>query len=125
MPTYGERHVVALTTNASGDVTGYTPNITGLVKMIRYVKDDFDSGVDFTITSDKTGATIWTDTDINASVTVSPRQATHDTAGDASLYDTVSNEPVEDYIHLVQDRVKIVVASGGDTKTGTFHVTIG
>lgn len=125
MPTYAERHVVTVITNSDGDATAYTPDVTGLVKTIRYVKTDFVNGVDFTITAEKTGETIWTDTNIDASETVAPRQATHDTAGAASLFDTVSNEPVEDHIHLVQDRVKIVVASGGDTKVGTFHVVIG
>lgn len=124
MPTYGERKVVTITTDSSGDAEFYTPVVTGLVKTIRYVKTDFADGVDFTITAEDTGETIWTDTNINASETVAPRQATHDTAGDASLY-AAAGEPVEDHIHLVLDRVKIVVASGGDTKVGTFHVVIG
>ena len=33
--------------------------------------------------------------------------------------------PVQDGILLANDRVKIVIAAGGDTKTGTFHITIG
>lgn len=125
MPTYTEVHAVAVTTDGSGNAEVYTPSVTGRVISIRYVKTNFTNGVDFTITSENTGQTIWTDTNIDASETVAPRQATHDTAGNASLYDTVSNEPVEDYIYLALDRVKIVIASGGSATTGTFHVTIG
>lgn len=124
MPTYTERHAVTAITDSSGDAEVYTPNVTGRLITIRYVKTDFADGVDFTITAEATGETLWTDTDINASETVAPRQATHDTAGAASLF-AAAGEPVEDHIYLANDRVKIVVASGGDTKTGTFHVVIG
>ena len=125
MPTYTERHVVTVTTDDSGDSTDYTPQTTGRVISIRYVKTDFTNGVDFTITAEATGETIWTDTDINASETVAPRQPTHDTAGDAATYDDVGGNAVNDHIYLAEDRVKIVTSSGGDTKTGTFHVIIG
>ena len=121
--SYAERHVVTLTTTSGGAATGYTPVITGRISQIRYVKDDFANGVDFTITAEATGETIWTQLDVNASVTVAPRQPTHDTAGVASLY-AAAGEPVEAPIVLAQDRVKIVIAAGGDTTTGTFHVIV-
>lgn len=124
MPTYTEVKTVAVTTDSSGDVTAYTPSITGRVISIRYVKGDFTNGVDFTITSENTGQTIWTDTDINASETVAPRQPIHDTAGVALVYNS-DNDPITDHIYLANDRVKIVIASGGSATTGTFHVTIG
>ena len=31
---------------------------------------------------------------------------------------------VQDKIALAKDRVKIVIASGGNVKTGTFHIVI-
>lgn len=121
--SYVQRHVVELTTDASGDATGYTPQITGRVSAIHYVKTDFADTVDFTITSEATGQSLWTQINQTASVVKAPRQPTHDGAGVASLY-AGSGEPVEDRICLANDRVKIVVANGGDTKTGTFHVVI-
>lgn len=121
---YVERHVVELTTDADGAATGYTPAVTGRVLAIHYVKDDFANGVDFAITSEATGQGIWTENDVNASTVRAPRQPTHGQDGSASLYAS-GGEPVEDYIALAQDRVKIVVANGGDTKSGTFHVVIG
>ena len=121
--SYVERHVVTITTDAAGAGTAYTPVVSGRVVSIRYVKTDFADGVDFTVTSEATGATIWTEDNVNASKTCVPRQATHDTAGVASLY-AAAGEPVEDRIALANDRVKIVVATGGATKTGAFHVTM-
>jgi hypothetical protein len=119
-----ERFVVPVVTAADGSATVYTPTVTGRVLSIRYVKTDFANGVDFTITADQTGETIWTQNDVNASATVAPRQATHSTAGVAALYAS-GGVAVNDHITLANDRVKIAIAAGGDTKTGAFHVLIG
>lgn len=48
-----------------------------------------------------------------------PRQPTHSTAGVAALY-TAGGTAVGDRIALGRDRIKIVVGSGGNTKTGKF-----
>ncbi len=121
--SYVETHAVALSADASGDVTAYTPVVTGKIQTIRYDKTDFADGVDFTITVEGTGENVWTDTNVNASETVAPRQATHDTAGDASLY-AAAGEAVEDHNCVANERIKIVVAQGGNAKTGTIHVVI-
>lgn len=122
------RYTVTITTDTSGAATDYLPAtgepaISGLISQIRYVKDDYASGVDFTITAEATGETIWAQENVNASATVAPRQATHSTAGVASLY-AAAGEPVEDKIALAGDRIKFVVASGGSEKGGTFHVIV-
>ncbi|MCH7573606.1 MAG: hypothetical protein IIA59_00615 [Candidatus Marinimicrobia bacterium] len=122
--SYAERHRLTLVTDASGDVTGHTPAVTGRLIAIVYTKDTYDAGVDFAITAEATGEGIWTESDVNASATRAPRQPTHDNVGAASLY-AGSGEPVEDYIVLAQDRVKIVVSSGGNVKSGQFDVIIG
>lgn len=121
---YAERHVVSLTTDGSGDVTGYTPVVTGRILAIHYVKTDFTDGVDFTVTAEATGETIWAESNVNASATRAPRQATHSTAGAASLY-AAGGAAVNDRITLARDRVKIVVAQGGNAKTGAVHVVVG
>ncbi len=124
--TYVQRHTVAITTDASGDGTGLTPNVTGRIINVIYTKDGttpYDAGVDVTVILEASGQAVWTGTDVNASVTIAPRQATHDTVGAASLYAS-TGEPVEDYIFVAFERVKIVVASGGNTKDGSFTVTV-
>lgn len=120
---YAERHAVTLTTDENGDATGYTPVVTGRVLSIRYVKTDYAAGVDFDVTGETTGVVLWDQDDVNASATVYPRAQVHNTAGTALTYDGTRtvNEPV----CLAGERVKIVVGSGGDTKTGVFHVVIG
>lgn len=112
---------VAVTTESDGSATVYSDGLNGLLSQIRYAKTDFADGVDFTITLDDTGETLWDEDDVNASATRAPRQATHATDGTASLY-AGSGEPVEDLI-AVNGKVKIVIANGGDTKTGTFYFT--
>ena len=120
--SYAQRQTVSVTTDSNGDATSYTTRIQhGTIHSITYTKTDFAAGVDFTITVDGTGEGVWTESDVNATKTVAPRLATHDLAGTASVYEA-ANEPVEDDIVIVDDRVKIVVANGGDTKTGTFNV---
>ena len=121
--SYIERHTLLLTTN-SGAVTGYTPVVTGRIISIQYVKDDYAAGVDFAITGETSGINIWTQVDQNASVTKSPRQPTHDAAGVASLF-AGSGEPVEDYIAVAKERIKVAVTNGGTAKKGTFHITVG
>jgi 3-polyprenyl-4-hydroxybenzoate decarboxylase len=110
---------VTVTTDASGDATAYSNPVNGLLSQARYVKTDFANGVDFTITAEATGETLWTEADVNASATRAPRQATHSTAGVAAAYAS-GGTAVNDMI-AVSGRIKIVVASGGDTKTGTFY----
>lgn len=118
-----KRYKVAVTVNASGDATAYTPRLSGELCAIHYVKTDFADGVDFTITSEATGQSLWTDTNINASEVVQPRAPTHDQAGAALLY-AAGGVAVGTKIALANDRAKIVVAAGGVSKTGTFHFLV-
>lgn len=121
-----QRHVVDLTTASDGTVTGYTPHAVGRVLAIHYVKDGttpFDAGVDFTITQEDTGETIWTEANVNATKSCFPRAPTHGTDGVASLY-AAAGLPVQDRI-AVAGRVKIAIAQGGNAKLGRFHVVIG
>lgn len=115
-----QRLSVSVTTAADGSATSYSSTVTGVLQQIRYVKTDFADGSTFTITAEATGETLWTESAVNASATRAPRQATHSTAGAASLY-AAGGAAVTDGIGLAVDRVKIVIASGGNTKTGTFH----
>ena len=117
---FAKRLTVTVPTNGSGAATVYSDPIDyGLVSQIRYLKVDYDNGSTFTITSEATGETIWTESGVNASATRAPRQATHGTDGAASLF-AGGGAAVQDKIALVNDRIKIVIASGGATKTATF-----
>ena len=117
------KFTVSATTNGSGAATVYSPYLSGYIESIQYVKTDFADGVDFTITAEATGEAIPSLTDQNTATTVRPRAATHSTAGVAALY-AAAGTAVNDRIALGRDRVKIVIAQGGDTKTGSFVITV-
>lgn len=120
---HAERHTVELTTNGDGDATGYTPNVTGRILGIRYVKTDFANGVDFDVTLEGTGEVVWDEDDVNASKSVYPQAGVHTTSGVAATFD--GTYPLLIPIVAANDRVKIVVGSGGATKTGTVHIIVG
>jgi len=118
---------VTVTTAADETATAYLPAampvLNGLLDRILYTKIDFADGVDFAITLESTGETLWAQEDVNASAVVAPRQATHDTAGVAALYAAVG-QAVRDRIGISNDRIKIVIAAGGVAKRGTFTVVL-
>jgi len=118
-----KRYKVTVTTAADGTVTAYSPRISGKIHQIEYVKTDYANGVDFTITGEATGVNLWTESDVNASAIRAPRQPTHSQVGAALLYaagGTAQTVPVA----LANDRVKIVLAQGGNAKTGAFHILV-
>ena len=117
------KFAVALTTNGSGAATGYTDCFSGVISAIRYVKTDFADGVTFAVTVEDTGETIWSEATVNASATRAPRQATHTTAGAASLY-AAAGTAVNAPIVVAFSRVKVVISSGGSAKTGTVYVVV-
>lgn len=117
------RHVVNVTTAADGSYTGYSPYISGKIVSIQYLKTNFADGVDFTITAEATGETIWTEANVNAAKVCAPRLATHSNAGVAALY-AAGGTAVLDKIALGNDRVKIVLAQGGNATTGAFHIVV-
>lgn len=120
------RFAITVTTASDGSATAYSPYLSGYVHAIEYVKPgsgSYTDGVDFTITAEATGETLWTESSVNASKVCLPRAATHSNAGVASLYAS-GGTAVNDRIAMGRDRVKIVLASGGDSKSGTFHVIV-
>ena len=122
--SYAERHVVAITVDGSGDSTDYTPVVTGRIVQITYTKTDFANGVDFTVTGAVTGVPIWTGTDVNATATVAPRQATHAVDGTAAVY-AAAGEAVFGDIVVAAERIKIVTAQGGVSKSGSIAIVVG
>ena len=105
---------ITVTTIADGSATAYTVPISGKLINIIYTKVDYTNGVDFTITAESSGLGIWTELNVDASTTRAPSQVVHDNTGTAtSLYDSII---------LLNDRIKIVLAAGGATKSGQFQV---
>ena len=112
-----------ITTAADGSATVYSPRVSGKVHSLHYLKTDFADGVDFTATSERTGETIWAESNVNADAVRYPRAATHSTAGVAALY-AAGGTAVQDKVGLANDRIKIVIAQGGNAKAGTVIVLV-
>lgn len=125
---HAERLQVAITTDASGDATAYSAALTGRILGIRVVvpgSGGIENTADFTITAEATGEQILTVANVNGSQSYYPRVPTHKAAdGAAELY-AAGGTNVRGTIVLVNDRVKIVVAQGGNAKTCTVHVIVG
>ena len=117
-----KRYKVTVVTAADGTATAYTPRLSGVLHAIEYVKTDYADGVDFTITDEATGKTLWAESNVNAAKVCLPRAATHTTVGVAATLDgTVA---ALDKLPLANTRVKIVLAQGGNAKTGAFHLLV-
>ena len=115
-----ERHTVTVTTAGGGAATAYTDRpVQGRLFRVVYTKDDFAAGVDFTITLEDSGQNVWTEADVNASKSINPLQPMQDNAGADVTWDGTRkmHGPI---IACRPERVKIVIAQGGDTKSGTF-----
>lgn len=118
---YAERQTITATTAADGSATVYSANVNGRIDAIQYVKavsGSFDDGVGITVTGETTGRAILIVANMNASATYCPlipaRKAADGTAS------TLTEIPVL----LVNERVKIVIASGGNAKAGSFYLTV-
>lgn len=123
---YAELHTIALTTVSAGTCTAYSPHVvTGRVLAIIYTKGDFDAGSTMTVSGETTGQTVWTETAVNASAKRYPRTQVHGADGVGLIYDNVAAKPVSEPIVLVSERIKVLVSSGGDVKTGSIAVIVG
>lgn len=115
-----------LTTATGGGVTGYLPSVgalTGKVASVQYVPAAtgvvLASTADFTVASERTGETIWAESNIAAAKTVRPKRA-----GSSASGVTATGAALTEDILIQNDRIKIAVAQGGNTKQATFRVTM-
>ncbi len=123
---YPRRISVTVETAASGGLgEGFTELIFGRLFSIAYVKDDFAAGVDFTITTETTLRNLWVEEDVDTTEEISPRQPCHDSTGAARFYNDGGDEPVLDHFVIANERIKVAIAQGGDSKSGTFHFLVG
>lgn len=124
--SYAQRIEVDILTSAGGAASVTSAQLTGEIASISYVKDGtngFADGSSFSLTSQQTGATIWAESNVNASATRSPRQPIHSTAGVAALY-AAGGTAVSDRIVMANDSVVVAITSGGNAKNGKFFITV-
>jgi len=108
------------TTDASGDLTVMaTIPSSGLLQAVEWKDGDLADGVDavLSVTSNDSGvdSTLLTLTNANNDAWYYPRAAAHDNTGTGVTYDGTN----EIYVPMViSGTLKLVVSSGGDTKSG-------
>lgn len=113
-------------TAADGTGTFYSDYVGAAgahVEALKFAIGTLSAGADLTITDEDTGLPIVTWTNPADGAVVYPRAATHDVTGAASLYaagGAAVNAPIP-----VTGRVKVVVAQGGNAKSGTLTVVLG
>jgi hypothetical protein len=113
-----------ITTAADGSATGYTPIASGKVLAVQYVKTNYVDGMDVAVTVESTSEPVLTLTDCNAAVMKYPRVGIQDEAGADALFAAAGTKQRE-AVCIANDRLKVVIAQGGDTKTGKFRFLIG
>lgn len=119
-------HAVAVTTDGSGNATVYSPPTFGTVVAVRYVPNastPLDDAADITITDNGTGIGVLTVTNVGPGARdFWPRAFTMNTTGTVALY-AAGGTNVLDLVP-VAGAIKVVVASGGATKSGTLYVFV-
>ncbi len=109
---------VTLSTDASGDVTAYTPpNITGpgIIRAIKYEYGNLANTLDLTITGEKSALPILSYTNVPAADAWFYPVAAANKAADGSA-SSLTEVPV----FILNERIKIVGAQGGASKAGTI-----
>lgn len=113
------RQKVTLTTDASGNCTAYTEQpVSGPVLAVLYTRGTLDATTtDITVSTEITAQTVLTLTNVTASGNYYPRSVNHGNTGTA----LTGVEP----IYAAQERIKIVVAQGGNVGTGSIYIITG
>jgi hypothetical protein len=123
-----KRYAVQVVTAADGSATAYTPRgVRGQLHSVVYVPDGvipYTNTVDVTITAEATGETLLTRANVAAGFNAYPRAGTQAADGTAALF-AAAGTAVQDKFALANDRIKIVLAQGGNAKSGTFHFLVG
>jgi len=113
-------YTTAIATDGSGAATVYLGSrIRGMILAIRYTPSAIATGATLTITADGSGQAVLTKANAGTSVAwyypVAPANKVADGAASS-----LSEVP----LWLYQDRLKLVVASGGATKAGSITLWV-
>lgn len=116
--------IANIVTDASGNATVYLthgmnrkPN--GFLVMLKYTPGTLDTGAVLTITGESSGVPIMIKTGAGTSVVFYyPRALINQTA------DAAAGASGTEFIPIKNERIKVVVASGGNAKAGSIEATL-
>lgn len=114
----GETYDIALTTLADGTVTAYSPAVSGEIRCVQFIDTDLDATADITITLETSTRPVLALTDQAASAVFYPVVAGHGPTGTISTVHFQS-------IPVAKERIKVVVAQGGNVKTAIIRIVMG
>lgn len=114
------QYVETITTDADGAATVYLGSvIRGRIVAIKYAPGTIATGADLTITGETSGIAILTKANAGTStVWFNPLAIPHKVADGSAFTDFGVD------IWLYRERVKVVVAEGGNTFTGTISLWV-
>lgn len=117
--SYAQLASAAITTSTGGAATVYTPVVNGLISVVKFTPTDTASTADITVTTEGNGLSVWAESNLSKSAASIryPRNISHTVTGTAS---GIAQEPIP----VVNERIKVVIAQGGNTKTGSFKAII-
>lgn len=119
-----QSEIITATVDASGDATVYSQYRYGDLDTIEYIPDGtnpYANTVDLTITNERSTEAVLSQSNVSAAFRLRPTAAVHDTTGSARLY-AAGGTGVSAPFSFGGDRLKIVIAQGGVSKTGTFRI---
>lgn len=113
-----------IVTNSSGAATvylshGINRNLNGFLVMLKYTPGTIDTAADLTITGATSGVPIMTKADAGTSAVFYYPRALPNAVADGAA-GTVSAE----LIPIKDESIKVVVAQGGDTKSGSIEAIL-
>lgn len=115
-----ERTTVTITTDASGDATVYLgTRLRGRVHAIKYTPGTLATGADLAITGEDTGVPILTQSNAGTSALWKyPRALANKHTDGSAATDAFAD------VHVFKERIKVVVAQGGNVGVGSIDVFI-
>lgn len=121
-----QRVIIAATTAADGSFTGYSQHpVNGHVEHMRYTPgaSPIDTNGDIDVTGESSGVVVADHDNIGLTAfTKAYRSATHDINGVAATYD--GTRPVLNKVAIAGERLKLVIANGGNATSGTFEFVV-
>ncbi len=112
---------VEIVTDSSGNATVYLEHgingkPEGFLVLLRYAPGDMDTGADLTITGEDSGIPIMTKSNAGTStVFFYPRALLN------AVADGAASTNASEFIPINKERIKVIVAQGGNVKTGSIE----
>lgn len=115
---------IEIVTNSSGAATvhlthGLSRKLNGFLVCIKYTPGTIDTGADLTITGEESGIPILTKANAGTSVVFYYPRAVINAVADGAEAASPS-----EFIPIKDERIQVVIANGGDTKTGSIEVIL-